>query len=235
MCSNPLSFEAPPNKTLNRSGGWARNLTLQVAGRRPVSSLVIPEVHRSTGVLRMGNSQFKIIGVLAFMVAAQNLGLAQIASKRSYDYRQSAEFRDLDGTSRAKLVQLVKDFNTLETALNRFMSDHQGQPPESLGELVPDYLTSLPKDPFADSDAEIHREWNNYKHSLDGAGYLYQRRPGPAYVTSWEEPIKMQTLDGSWKVRSVGLPSFPLRYASENGRGLLRAKGYWGRMVLDVF
>jgi hypothetical protein len=25
------------NKSLNRSGGWARNLNLKVAGRRPVS------------------------------------------------------------------------------------------------------------------------------------------------------------------------------------------------------
>ncbi len=32
----------PNNKALNRSGGWARNLRLKVAGRRPVRLVVLP-------------------------------------------------------------------------------------------------------------------------------------------------------------------------------------------------
>ena len=33
---------------------------------------------------------------------------------------------------------------------------------------------------------------------------------------------------------SIGLRTFPLRYKNSNP-GLIRSRGYWGRMMLDVF
>ena len=82
---------------------------------------------------------------------------------------------------------------------------------------------------------QLRDKWKHWKPSLGGAGYLYQRRPGAAQVTSWKPTIKWHTLEGSWRIRSVGLPNYPLRFASKNGRGLIRSHGYWGRMIIDVF
>ena len=183
----------------------------------------------------MANSQIVAIGVIAFTMVLPNIVSSQTRSRQVYDYRPSAEYRSLDTTSKARLDQVVKDFATLETALNKYVSVHHGQPPESLDELVPNYLPSLPRDPFASPNGQIPNQWQHYKQSLGGAGYLYQRRRGPVCVTSWKKPIKVHTLNGSWRFRSVGLPSFPLRHAARNGRGLIRAKGYWGRMLIDVF
>jgi len=171
-------------------------------------------------------------GVLSVTLLVPNLAAAQATKESAYDHRESAEYRALNSCSRERLSRVVEDLAVLETALDKYMADHDRQPPESLGELVPEYLAWLPKDPFAKPNAKVGPTW---KPSLGGAGYLYQRRLGSAYVTSRKKPLKLQRLNGSWKIKSVGLGNFPLRWESKNGRGLLRSKGYWSRMQFDVF
>ncbi len=41
--SQPVQKKRPANKALNRSGGWTRIQTLNIAGRRPVSMVDRPE------------------------------------------------------------------------------------------------------------------------------------------------------------------------------------------------
>ena len=176
--------------------------------------------------------QMGILHLQALAVVLATFASAQADEPAAYDHRQSVEYRALDVAVRTKLNQVVQDFAAIEAAIIKFMAAHQGQPPQSLDELVPRFLAALPQDPFANSKAELPGNW---QRSLDGKGYLYQQRPGPVFVSSWETPIKWQQLDGAWQIKSAGLMNFPLRYASKNGRGLLRTKGYWGRMKLDVF
>jgi len=169
---------------------------------------------------------------VVFAIVAVNLGTASAQTEAPYDCTQSTDYRNLDGASRTKLHQAIDDLASLASALDSFMSDHRGQPPQSLDELVPVYIASLPMDPFAGSAVSADGKW---KQSLGGSGYLYQRRKGPAYEVSWSPEFAIHTLDGTWKIKSIGLPNFPLRYRSKNGRGLIRTRGYWGRMTFDVF
>lgn len=156
------------------------------------------------------------------------------SEESGYDYRDSADYRELSPADRAKLERVVRDLRSLETAIKKYMLDHDGNAPQTLDALLPDYASVLPKDPFAEADAPPKKFNDHYQPSLRGRGYLYKWRPGPSIVKSWK-PLTFHPSEDAWEIKSVGLENFPLRFRSSNGRGLIRSAGYWGRMILDVF
>lgn len=158
------------------------------------------------------------------------------AQQQKYDYRDSAQYRGLNADDRAKLDQFATDMVSLETAIKKHMRDRNGQAPETLEALVPKYLLQLPRDPFHTPVSQPNKYHKHYQESLSGSGYLYMRRRASSIVKSWE-PLTFHSTEDSWRIKSVGLPDFPLRspVESKNRRGLVRSAGYWGRFILDVF
>ena len=133
-----------------------------------------------------------------------------------YNFRTSPQYKDLSADDRGKLDTVHNDFNLLWGALHRFASEHNDAVPMSLEDLVPRYLKSLPKDPFATATTAAKTDLGIYRSSLGGYGYHYCRGKGQ-----------------SWIVASVGLPDFP--YLAERGNvGLYLPKGRWISKSLDV-
>ena len=171
---------------------------------------------------------------LALLVCGFDVVAAQeIRKPATYDFRDSDQYRALDETSRSRLETVVEDLAQLERALNSFMNDHDGAPPEKMEELVPKYIDSLPQDPFANSEEKIPDYLKRHQRSLDGRGYLYLQKPGGTSIRSYV-PLTFEPSPGAWQIQSIGLRTFPLRYKNSNP-GLIRSRGYWGRMMLDVF
>ena len=98
--------------------------------------------------MRAYRLQLALVGVLAIVVTATDFASAQSNKNSPYNHHDSAEYRELDAVSRTQLDQVVKDFATLEEAFKGYMDDHDGQPPESLGDLVPKYVKALPQGPI---------------------------------------------------------------------------------------
>jgi len=167
----------------------------------------------------------------------EDLGQPRLAKYRtrpaSYDFRDSKAYAELEDEQRIKLETADRDLAVLEAALTRYIKDHGGSPPMTLGALVPRYIAELLKDPFATEKTAADKDLGQYKPSLDGWGYRYQRRDKRAYPVSSDWPPKLGFLDGGWEVHSVGLPNF--RYRSSNSRGLYKSGGYWGRFTPDFF
>ena len=151
----------------------------------------------------------------------------------SYDFRESDQYRALDDMSRLRLEAAVNDLGRLERALDAFMKDHEGAPPIKLEELVPDYIEGLPQDPFWTVEDNIPAYLKRHQRSLDGRGYLYLQKPTGFSIKSYS-PLMLEPTPGAWQIQSVGLRDFPLRYPRSNP-GLIRTRGYWGRMKLDIF
>jgi hypothetical protein len=157
-------------------------------------------------------------------------------TRRSPDsFRDSKEYADLKNAQRLKLETVDRDLAVLEAALDRYMKDQEGTPPMTLDALVPRYVAELPTDAFATGKTAADENLGDYSPSLAGWGYRYRRRDKMAYAISSVNPLEVQTTDGSWEVRSVGLPDFPYRYRAANARGLYQRNGYWGHFRLDVF
>lgn len=181
-------------------------------------------------------SRMSICSVLFMMLVAGQLdGVPGQESHKpaDYDFRDSDHYKALDESSRSRLETVVKDLAQLEQSLDSFMKDHDGAPPEKLEELVPVYIDRLPEDPFFNPDEKLPDYLKRHERSLDGRGYLYLRRPNGMSITSYE-PLTLAPSPGAWQIQSAGLLRFPFRYKTSNP-GLIRARGYWGRMVLDVF
>ena len=171
---------------------------------------------------------------LLFLVCMLNPTSAQEPRKQvSYDFRASEQYRALDASARLQLEQVVKDLSQLERALDSFMKDHAGAPPQKLEELVPDYIDALPHDPFAASEQQLPEYLQRHQRSLDGRGYLYLQKPNGVSIQSYD-PLTFAPSPGAWQIQSIGILNFPLRYRKSNP-GLIRTRGYWGRIQLDVF
>jgi len=109
---------------------------------------------RQTESKGMAKSTFNNCLYLALVVCSFDVVSAQELRKPApYDFRDSDQYRALDETSRSRLETVVNDLEQLERALDSFMKDHDGAPPEKLEELVPKYIDSLPEDPFAAPNA----------------------------------------------------------------------------------
>lgn len=173
------------------------------------------------------------IASLQMLILSNSLFGQKSHKPAMYDFRESDEYRALDDLSRERLATVVADFDELEAALNAFMNDHDGDPPETLSNLVPKYMKALPRDPFANPRQAVPIWLKHHKRSLDGLGYLYLMRGKRETIESYDLLV-FGTAPGAWEIVSVGLLGFPLRYEVSN-RGLIRAQGYWGRYQLDIF
>jgi len=149
------------------------------------------------------------------------------------DFRCSTEFRALDSGQRRRLEKVVRDFDVIRNAIERYAADHGGDPPVALSRLVPDYLFSLPGDPFA-SVASFDRLPAGFNEPDQCFEYLFKSRRPVVYSIS-ADFSEFQTGDGAWMIMSRGLRDFPLRDESRNSRGLIHAAGYWGRLQIDIF
>jgi hypothetical protein len=127
-----------------------------------------------------------------------------------YDFRQSDAYRKLSKEDRDKLDQVQRDFMTLWGALDLYADLHDNEPPDSLDQLVPNYLKGLPSDPFATAETASLKEKNRTK-SKNGWGFQYE---------------KGSKGNRAWSLISVGLPKFPF-LAAEGNYGLYVCKGYW--------
>jgi hypothetical protein len=180
----------------------------------------------------VNNSLLVVLLVGSFTVVSAQESRKSVKSV-PYDFRDTDQYRALDETSRSRLETVVDDLAKLERSLDSFMKDHDGAPPRTLEELVPKYIESLPHDPFATPEKPLPDYLKHHQTSLDGRGYLYVHKPRGRTIKSYD-PIPFEPLPGAWQIQSVGLRTFPLRYERSNP-GLIRTRGYWGRMMLDVF
>ena len=126
-----------------------------------------------------------------------------------YDFRESEAYKTLSDAERDNLEAVHRDFTLLWGALDRYADDHGDCAPVTLEDLVPLYLRSLPKDPFAPGPLDRDKDTGAYVASLDGGGYLYRRGTGRSWITA-----------------SVGLPAFPY-LAARGNIGLYMPKGTW--------
>jgi len=146
------------------------------------------------------------VAFLAFL----SLVLSLAAQEERYDFRAADAYHQLSATDRQRLEQVHRDLVLLWGALDMYADEHHGNPPEALDELVPNYLTELPSDPFASEEtASLQATYDT--QSKNGMGYRYRKgAPG----------------NRAWVISSVGLESFP--YLAERGNvGLYKCKGTW--------
>ena len=128
-----------------------------------------------------------------------------------YDFRTTPAYAKLTDEQREKLTQVRRDFALLWGALDMYADEHDGQPAETLADLVPLYLPELPRDPFASEQTAAAKDLHRAQPSLDGWGYRYRR--GAAS-------------NRAWCLLSVGLPDFPF-LAARGNVGLGACKGEW--------
>lgn len=162
------------------------------------------------------NGPMALLVLTTFQAAATGLS-APALGQPAYDYRQSDHYRQLAVSDRRKIDQVDRDLMLLERALNRYRKDHATAPP-ALSDLVPRYLKSLPRDPFATMVSVSSPELSpRFSRSLAGWGYQYRGlgRSG-------------------WVVRSVGMPKFPYRSRTSTV-GLSRSGVIRHGFILDVF
>ena len=131
-------------------------------------------------------------------------------SQVRYDFKVSAAYRSLSPDQQAKVEQVHRDLTLLWGALERYAYDHKGRVPETLRQLVPEYLTDLPNDPFATASTAAAPDTGYLQPSKNGWGYRY------AIANA-----------GAWRLQSVGLKDFPLRGRSVANPGLYLSKGFW--------
>lgn len=124
-------------------------------------------------------------------------GTAFCQNIRSYDFQKSPEFLRLTPIEKSGLMKVHHDLVLLWGALDIFTSEHDGNTPDRLADLVPRYLEKVPDDPFA---------------KLDGTQRTYYYKKGNPKVPAWV-------------VGSIGLPDFP--YNAPNHKGLFRVRGFW--------
>jgi len=129
----------------------------------------------------------------------------------SYDFRASDAYRKLSKEDRERLEQVHRDFMMLCDALNRYADRHDGNKPDTLDQLVPDYLADLPTDPFTTAETSRQKDTKPNQASKDGWGYSYR---------------KGSLGNRAWCFSGVGLPEFPYLTAMGNV-GLHVCKGEW--------
>ena len=103
--------------------------------------------------------------------------------------------------SRSRLETVVEDLAQLERALDSFMKDHEGAPPEKLEELVPKYIDRLPEDPFSNPEEKIPDYLNRHQCSLGGRGYLYLQKPNGTSIKSYDS-LTFEPSQGSWQIQA---------------------------------
>lgn len=75
----------------------------------------------------------------------------------------------------AKIANTKANLNSLRSAVRLWQSDHEGEPPTALSDLVPDYIRALPEEPITPSTAVAG--------SVDGSGgWVYDNSDGGVAV-----------------------------------------------------
>jgi hypothetical protein len=146
----------------------------------------------------------------AILIACCLLSASFSSAEEPYDFRQSEAYSKLSAPDRNRLEQVHRDFMMLWGALDRYADNHDGRLPDTLDQLVPNYLSELPRDPFATAEsAKEEAKWN--VKSKEGWGYRYRKgAPG----------------NRAWVLSSVGLRNFP--YVAAHGNiDLYVCKGIW--------
>lgn len=95
------------------------------------------------------------------------------AAEAPYDYTTSPAWKNLSDEERDGIDRVSRDFVLLWGAIDMHVQSHGGQLPDSLGDLVPGVLQSLPIDPFAsDGSTYGYRQGapGNYAYCLLSAG-----------------------------------------------------------------
>ena len=81
-----------------------------------------------------------VVVLLVSCILCANVALAG----GHHDFRKSDAYTKLPREDRAKLEQVHRDFMMLWGALDRYADSHDGNPPEVLTQLVPDFVGDLP-------------------------------------------------------------------------------------------
>jgi hypothetical protein len=151
------------------------------------------------------------IAIYLFSVGCVLCACRAVAGEPPYNFRESEEHQKLSAEDKAKLEQVHREFMTLWGAVDRYADNHGGEPPETLDQLTPNYLSELPTDPFATSETADDNPSRYYSTSKDGWGYRYRKgSPG----------------NRAWTLSSVGLSDFPY-LANRGNYGLYVCKGVW--------
>jgi len=90
-----------------------------------------------------------------------------------YDVRATPAYAALTGQQRNRLMLVRRDLAALWGALDMY---DDRRTPETLSDLVPQYLPELPRDPFATELTADTKELGGATASLEGRGYRYFRR-----------------------------------------------------------
>ena len=148
-----------------------------------------------------------LAAVLVLCVLYATVGLAE----DRYNFRESDAYAKLSKEDRAKLEQVHRDFMMLWGALDRYADQHDGNPPDTLDQLVPYFLADLPTDPSATDETVKDQNKKGYRTSKGEKGYRYRKgAPG----------------NRAWCLSSVGLPGFPY-LAAKGNVDLYVCKGEW--------
>jgi len=148
-----------------------------------------------------------ILYLLVFCMLPTTIAIAE----KPYNFRASKAYRKLPTKEQDGLEQVHRDFMMLWGALDRYADSHDEDPPNTLDQLVPYYLESLPKDPFV-TDVTVQQKDTDY-YQLSKAGWGYRYRKGSHG-------------NRAWCLSSVGLKDFP--YLAPKGNiGLYICKGDW--------
>jgi hypothetical protein len=115
-------------------------------------------------------------------------------------------FSALSPADRGRVDQVERDLARITKALHAYADAHGGNAPASLVKLVPDYLSDVPRDPFATAESDADKSLLTFGKPAGERGYRY--RGGVLHT---------------WILRSVGLPTFPCR----DGHGLSRDTAMW--------
>jgi hypothetical protein len=161
----------------------------------------------------------RFITTLVLLVCI-TIGTGQAETKERYNFRKSDAYKQLSKENKDKLEQVHRHLTMLWAALDRYCDDHDGNPPQRLEQLAPDYLAELPSDPFATEETKKERPAANTP-SKNGWGYRYRKGPQMLVGKDFQDAVKR-----SWVLSSVGLPNFPY-LAERNNIGLYIAKGIW--------
>jgi Tfp pilus assembly protein PilP len=127
------------------------------------------------------------------------------------------------GVEQAKKQQnLSSEEETLlkiQLALVDFISKHNGYPPKALGELVPEYFDSVPKNPRSNTD---------YEYSADGKKYNL-KLPGAQPSNGAESIVAMQPKAGSDFINPNEIVMDSTMYSAEGKRDPFKAFDFSAR------
>jgi len=103
----------------------------------------------------------------------------------------------LGARSRARVARVFADFRTIGTALEAYYVDNTEYPSEDddLDALAPDYITSIPDDPFGTAAAPGYRYYTDAAAAVAGDAWLIVSNgpdgeadvEDPADATAWDD------------------------------------------------